>query len=92
VQFPVARTNKPPVGTRLYREEGGFRIVILAQNGAGLEDVLTWADGLAALFRDVKFDGVECQVPGSPFLDDSNDDGLYFKASIVCPYTYHFTG
>jgi hypothetical protein len=92
VQFPASRTERLPINERLYREVGGFRFVISGKSGNGLSDVLTWAEGLAALFRDQEFDGVRCQVPGSPFLDDSNDDGLYFVCSLVVPYEFQFRG
>lgn len=90
VQFPVARNSRPVIDRAFYREEGGFRIVINAERGAGAGQALTWADQLAALFRDKKFGGVSCQVPSSPFIDDRNESGMYFKAAIVVPYTFNF--
>lgn len=90
VQFPVARNSRPVIDRAFYREEGGFRIVINAMRGEGAGQTLIWADQLAALFRDRKFGGVSCQVPSSPFIDDRNESGMYFKAAIVVPYTYNF--
>jgi hypothetical protein len=90
VQFPVARNSRPVVDRGLYREEGGFRIVINAERGKGAGQALIWADQLAVQFRDKKFGGVSCQVPSSPFIDDRNESGMYFKAAIVVPYTFNF--
>ena len=47
---------------------------------------------LAALFRDRKFDGVETKVPSEPFTDEQSDQGNYFLASMIVPYTYNFDG
>lgn len=91
VQFPVSNISRLSISDRLYREEGAFRIVINAERGdAGVANALTWADQLAALFRDVSFGGVQCLVPSSPAIGDFNDEGMYFVTTIVCPYTYDF--
>jgi hypothetical protein len=92
VDFPVANSERVAVNQRLYREEGGFRIILNGGADTGIDQIMTWSDQLAALFRDQKFGGIETQVPSSPFVDDSNDDGNYFQASVVVPYTYNFTG
>lgn len=91
VQYPVATVARLALGTPCYREEGGIRFVLHLPRGEGLERVLAWADTLAALFRYQTFDGVETQAPTPPFLDDGNDNGLYFVASVVAPYAFTFT-
>lgn len=90
LQFPLADAERMSISNRLYRETGGFRVIINGERGAGVSQILTWAEQLMTLFRDVTFDGVKCEVPSPPFLDDSNENGSYFKASIVVPYTYDF--
>jgi hypothetical protein len=91
LQFPFSESSRVGL-SRIYREEGGFRIVINGTRGAGEEQILDWAEDLSDLFRDQKFDGVETQVPSAPFIDDNNEEGNYFVASIVVPYTYNYTG
>jgi len=90
VQYPIAETARVSLGTAYYREEGAIRFVLHVRRNRGLAEGLSWADELAALFRYQKFDGVECQAPTSPFIDDSNDEGAYFLLSVVAPYTHTF--
>jgi hypothetical protein len=90
LQFPVANNRRMTIDRGRYREEGAFRIVINGDRAVGADQVLGWADELATLFRDQKFDGVVCGVPGSPFLDDRNDMGNYFQAAVVFPYHFDF--
>ena len=92
VQYPVSNTDRPVVDRRFYREEGGFRIVLHAHRGNGASQALTWCDQLAELFRDRDLgNGVKTQVPGSPFIDDQNDQGNFFQCSLVVPYSYQFS-
>jgi hypothetical protein len=90
LQFPVANNRRMTIDRGRYREEGAFRIVINGERAVGADQVLGWADDLAALFRDQQFDGVVCGVPGSPFLDDRNDMGNYFQVAVVFPYHFDF--
>lgn len=95
LQFPVVSSERITTGSpgnNVFRETGGARFVINTMRGAGITDGLQWADALAALFRGKSFDGVQTQAPSSTFLDDSNDQGLYFQMSFVVPYTYDFYG
>lgn len=91
VQYPVAneyRTTHSPT----YREEGAIRLMINVSTGSGTDQALAWGDQLGDLFRYKKFDGVECKSPTSPLIHDENDDGLYFRTSVVVPYHYTFYG
>jgi hypothetical protein len=90
VQYPVSDSRRMPINSRTYREEGGFRIVLNETRGLGLNQAMTRCDALGDLFRDRSFDGVVCQVPSSPLIDDDNDDGNYFQVSMVFPYTFNF--
>jgi hypothetical protein len=91
VQYPASDTRRVTVNSRVYREEGGFRIVLNEARGFGLAKTTERCEALATLFRDVSFGGVVCQVPSSPFIDDDNEDGNYFQVSIVVPYTFNFS-
>ena len=62
------------------------------KTGVGLPQGLIWADALAALFRTVKFDGVETFAPSPAAIDDSNDDGNWLELSVIVPYRYQFNG
>ena len=91
VQFPVSSTARISVNQRSYREEGGFRIVINESSGSdALNSLMLKAEQLVALFRDQKFGGIQTQVPSSPYIDDDNENGNYYSAAIVIPYTYNF--
>lgn len=90
VQYPVANTARMTVSDRYYQEEGGIRLVLMMRRDEEPVVMMQWADELSSLFRDASFDGVKCQVPTSPFIDDSNDEGNFYVLSIVCPYTFDF--
>jgi hypothetical protein len=66
--------------------------VLQTRIGTGEALALTWMADLATLFRNQSFAGVVTQVPSSPFIDDSNDRGLYFVTALVVPFTYNFSG
>lgn len=89
VQFPFAETRRYPLNRRLYREDGRFRIVISIPTGTGMETVRAWGEQLAALFRDVKFSGVQCGAPGSPATIDEGTGG-YHVAAFTVPFTFYF--
>lgn len=90
LQYPVANVDRFLVEDRGYREEGGFRVLIHVQRGAGTDTIRQYGSELARLFRDQTFNGVECLVPSEPFTDDANDEGLYFVGSVVVPYRFYF--
>jgi len=89
VQYPVANEQHiglGQVGQRVFRESGGIRFVLSIPRGDGLTQGLGWADDLRNLFRAAQFGGVNCIAASPPFLNDSNDDGQYFKLSVVVEY------
>lgn len=91
VQFPVANVDRMSPSSRLYREEGGFRIVINVERGAGTSKIRDYGSQLAAIFRDVTISNVvNCLVPTEVFTDDQSDKGLYFTGTVVVPYNYTF--
>ncbi len=91
LQFPVSDAERWAMGSRVYRETGGFRIVISLPVNSGIQLMRDWGEEIGALFCDAKFDGVVCQVPSDPFTDQRRTEGSYFQGSVVCPYTYNFT-
>lgn len=90
LQFPVSDAQRWSVGTRYYREEGAFRIVMSVPQGIGKDKIRDWGSELGALFRDVKFDGVETQVPSSPIPVGREDGASYYVLALVCPYSFNF--
>jgi hypothetical protein len=91
LQFPVANVERLSPSSRLYWEEGGFRILINVQRGAGTATIRDYGAQLATLFRDVTVGNiVHCLVPTEAFTDDQSDKGLYFTGTVVVPYTYTF--
>ncbi len=90
VQYPVANTIRPGVGSRYYVEEGGVRLVLQMIRDEDPATMMQWADELAGLFRDKTIDGVRFRQPTTPFIDDSNDEGNFFTLSLVAPYEFHY--
>ncbi len=90
VQYPVVNASRP-VLSRFFWEEGGIRLVLNVRRGIGLSQGLAWADTLATLFRDVKFDGVETFPPSAPIVDDNTEDGEWLSFAVIVPYRYQFT-
>jgi hypothetical protein len=88
-QFPVVNGVKP-VLNRVFWEEGGIRFVLNVRRGIGLEQGLDWTDQLAALFREVKFSGVQCFEPSGPIIDDNNEEGDWISYAVVVPYRFEF--
>jgi hypothetical protein len=91
VQYPVANEEHVGlggIGERIYREEGGFRLVLHVARGTGAGRGLTWMDELRALFRGVTFDGVACLTASSPPIGDGNGSGNYFVLTAAITYYY----
>lgn len=91
IQFPVADQERMSTSHRFYRETGGFRIVVNGERGKGMAQILVWAEQLMVLFRDVKIGSIHYLMPSPPFLGDNNEEGNFYKASIVFPFTYDFS-
>lgn len=91
VQYPVANEEHitlGPVGQRTFRETGGIRFVLSLPAGQGTSFGLGWADQLRALFRAQQFGGVSCLAASPAFIADANEDGVYFKLSVVVDYYF----
>lgn len=97
IQFPLANAEQISVGApgaQLFREEGGIRFVLSiprSQTG-GVAYWMGQMETLLANFRAKKFGGMQTFAPTSPVLDDSNDDGTYYKLSAVVPYNLNALG
>lgn len=89
VQYPVSNTVRT-THSPSYREEGGFRIMINTERATGIQTPMQWGHELAAAFRYKKFGGVETQAPTTPLIHDDNEDGNYYRTSVVVPYSYTF--
>jgi hypothetical protein len=93
LQFPVANVDRVSPSRGLYRETGGFRIVINVARGNGTATMRAYGEELATLFRDVRIGAtVDCRVPSEPFTDDQSDKGIYYQGAMVVPFDRYFTG
>lgn len=93
--FPVLNERQFTIGapgSNFYRQEGVARIVVNAKRGKGTDAVLGWCDELAALFRGKLFDNVQTFEVSGPVINDGNDLGHYFQASIAVRYWFYVTG
>jgi hypothetical protein len=94
VEYPVSDTRQITFGSpgnNFWREQGAFRIIINAERGSEL-DALAWVDTLGDIFIGKQFDGLQTFAPGSPSIDDRNDQGNYYQLSMVIPFQYDFIG
>lgn len=89
VQYPVANAART-THSRTFSEEGAARVVINAPRGGGIEDSINVGEQIATLFRGKRINGIEFKAPTSPLVHDDNEDGPYFKTSVVIPYVYHY--
>lgn len=90
VQYPVSNNRRTTHG-RDFAEEGGVRIVIAApSNEGGTDPSMELGEALGDLFRARTISGVEFRTPSTPLVHDDNDNGMYFKTSIVIPYFYQY--
>jgi hypothetical protein len=86
LQFPVSNDIQTILG-RGYRASGAFRIVVATRVGEGLTDSMTYCEQIATIFRNQKFDGVQCLTPT---IGEGIDDGSYFIATVIVPFRYEY--
>lgn len=86
IEFPVSRSERLPLASRVYREEGGVRFLINVPRGSGMQQIRDWAEELGGLFGDIKIDGVRFGVPAGPYSDDQSDQGSYWQSSLVVDF------
>jgi len=94
-QYPVANAEQISVGSpgnQLFREEGGIRFVLSIPRGTGVSYYLGLLETLLGYFRAKTFSGVRTFAPTSPVLDDSNDQGAYWRLTAVVPYHLNTLG
>jgi hypothetical protein len=95
VQYPVANAEQKSIGSpgaQVFREEGGIRFVLSIPRGQGTSWWMQQLEALLAHFRAQKFSGVNTWAPTSPVLDDSNDQGAYWRLTAVAPYYFDTLG
>lgn len=86
LEFPVANDTQTILG-RGYRETGAFRVAVATEIGSGLAKSNTWCEQVADIFRNQKFDGVDCRTPTTR---EGIDDGSYFIAAVIVPFRYEY--
>lgn len=94
-QYPLANAEQISVGSpgnQLFREEGGIRFVLSIPRGTGVSSWMGQLEALLANFRAKTFSGVRTFAPTSPVLDDSNDQGSYWRLTAVVPYHVNTLG
>jgi hypothetical protein len=86
LQFPVSNDIQTVLG-RGYRATGAFRIVVATGIAEGISDSMTYCEQIATIFRNQRFDGVECLTPT---IGEGIDDGNYFIATVIVPFRYEY--
>jgi hypothetical protein len=89
VTFPVANDDKLALGPR-YRDGSSAFIAVATEIAIGLEKSSEWCSEIAAIFRNHKFDGVDCAF-AAPTINEGRDQGSYWIASVVVPYRYFYS-
>lgn len=95
VEYPVASEDQKSIGSpgsNLWREEGGFRVVLAIPAGIGLSNWITRLDTLRGVFRGKEFDGVRTYNADPSIQDGSTDDGAYFVISFAVAYDFDIIG
>ncbi len=87
IEFPIA-SNRQVVLGRGYREDGGFRIVVATALGEGIGKSNDWCEQIATIFRNRKFDGVQCLAPS---IREGIDEDMYFIAAVTVPFYFYYT-
>lgn len=95
VDFPWCRAEPASFGSpgnNVYREEGGFRILIFVPRGIGVSEVRQWSSDIEEIFRGKLIaDTIRCFAPVTS--DDGEDgDGNYYISSVAVPYTFDLLG
>jgi hypothetical protein len=89
VQYPVVFEEKPLL-SRTFWERGVIRLVLNVKRGIGQRQGIIWSDGLKAIFREAKFDGVHTHEADGPIVDDTVENGNWISYSNEIHYHYEF--
>ena len=84
LSFPMATERQSDLGPH-YRELGGFQIAVGTQIGSGVDLSADRCERLAALFRNQRFDGVECRMA---IKRGPGDDKSYQVATVTIAYEF----
>ncbi|WP_182422021.1 phage tail terminator-like protein [Aureimonas sp. ME7] len=90
VDFPWSRSEW--VSADEFWEDGGFRVLLAIEAGAGAHDGRAWLDEIASLFRGVEVGGVQFFAPQSASTGDQSDRGVHFRLALTVPYQFIIEG
>lgn len=99
ILYPV--TTEEPLsfgnyGNNAHEEIGAFRISLFIPAGVGINPVtepwMTRIESLMALFRGVRFSGIDCIGFVGPTVRDDSDDDAYYEISFAVSYRRIITG
>lgn len=91
LQFPSSSDRRIALGTRHHVQEGAFRMVLHLPTGIGTETAQDWGEELCAIFRGVKFAGIQTVAPQAPSMNETGE-GPYVWVSIAVPFWYSYAG
>lgn len=90
IDFPYSRSTW--ITADEFEEEGGFRVLLAVEAGAGAHQGRLWLEEIATLFRGRLVEGVQFYAPQTPISDDRNDTGAAFRLQITVPYRFIIEG
>lgn len=89
IEYPVRNETQRTLGdpgNNLFKEEGGFRVIVNEQRGGGTARSRAWIDELRALFRGKYIPPIQCFEASGPVTNDANDLGNFWQLSISIRY------
>jgi hypothetical protein len=92
IQFPMSDVRRVTLSDPCFEETGYVRISVNVARGDGTTTIRQYGTELAALLRETKIGQLKFGVPSEPFTDDTSDEGMYFKGSMLVPFTFYFRG
>jgi hypothetical protein len=93
LEFPLSDEQQISFGSpgsNLFREDGGFRIVLSIPAGAGMTPYDAWIEELRTLFRNHVEGGLTTWAPSAPIENGLNENGAYYAVSFAVPFRFDF--
>jgi len=97
LEYPVSNEQWLTVGApgaNIFKEIGGFRIILSEKRTVGMARAYGWIDELRTLFRGITFlsGALQCFESPPSVINNDSDLGNYFEFSFVVPYRYYIQG
>jgi hypothetical protein len=75
-------------GAHLYTYDGIIRAHVFAPRWSGAALAEQYADSIGNIFRAATFSGVQCYAPSPGGAGPGDDDGVYWRVTVMIPFEY----